>query len=853
MDTDRSLSTGYISLDGVLHGLLPGDNLVWRCDRLEDLRPYISTFIARGIREDREVIYFRFADHAPFVASDEAGVRTIKLDPASGFEPFVTAIQEVVVGGSRDCVYVFDCLSELVADWFSDRMLGNFFMLTCPYVLDHGGAAYFALIRDHHSFHATDPIRQTTQILLDVYLYEGQYYVRPAKVQDRYSRTMCTLHVHRGETFVPVPRSAEAARVFSGSAWQRSLAHRLGFWSKTFAEAEELLIEASAGDVPAAATEAVADQLRRMLIARRGPVLELARKYLRLAELVGIRRRMIGTGLIGGKSVGLVIAHAVLRQHERDWDELLEPADAFFIGADVFYTFLVQNGLWWLKQHQKDPRSYLDGLTLARHQIMTGRFPEYLVRQFEDLLDYYGQVPIIVRSSSLLEDDFEGSFAGRAESVLCLNQGSRDHRREQFLDAVRRVYASNMSKAALDYRASRGMLDRDEQMAILVQRVSGVTDGRLQFPHVSGVALSFNPYVWDERIDPEAGVVRLVAGLGSRAVDRDVGDYVRLVALNAPELVLQTGGDAEYQQYVNVLDLDVERETVVAFPDLARKTSLPLELMTERDAALARSVRDMGLDDICARVLSFRGILQDTAFVPRLRELIRVLADAYGAAVDCEFAASFSETGSFDLNLLQCRPFLAEALGALQTVLDSLEEANIILQSMGPVIGRSRSRPMDCAIFVVPEIYGTLPVKSRYEVARAVGERLRQGAAAGQSTILIGPGRWGTSSPSLGVPLSVPEVSQAAVVCELAAMHEGLTPDLSLGSHFFNQLVESKALYCAVHPSREGHCLDVAKLCSAGEVTPLGKQGEAVRCILFKRPVYLTADTRRQRAVLHVV
>ena len=118
--------------------------------------------------------------------------------------------------------------------------------------------------------------------------------------------------------------------------------------------------------------------------------------------------------------------------------------------------------------------------------------------QFAEMLDYFGQSPIIVRSSSLLEDNYGNAFAGKYESVFCANQGSPQKRLEDFLSAVRTIYASTMSEEALRYRAHRGLLDRDEQMALLVQRVSGGLHGDLFFPQVAGVGLSYNPYVWNE-------------------------------------------------------------------------------------------------------------------------------------------------------------------------------------------------------------------------------------------------------------------------------------------------------------------------------------------------------------------
>ncbi len=263
-------------------------------------------------------------------------------------------------------------------------------------------------------------------------------------------------------------------------------------------------------------------------------MLELVERYLTLEDIVRIRKRMIGTGLIGGKTLGMLLARAILSQQSERPAEIFEAHDSFFIGSDVFYTYLVRNGVWWVRQNQRNPETFLDGADQARQNILTGRLPDYIVKQIENMLDYFGQSPIIVRSSSLLEDNFGNSFAGKYESVFCANQGSREKRLDDFLAAMRTIYASSMSEKALRYRAQRRLLDRDEQMALLVMRVSGEMHGRDFFPDMAGVGFSFNPYAWSEYIDPKAGVVRLVFGLGTRAVDRSDDDYTRIVALNAP-------------------------------------------------------------------------------------------------------------------------------------------------------------------------------------------------------------------------------------------------------------------------------------------------------------------------------
>ncbi|HNQ97154.1 MAG TPA: PEP/pyruvate-binding domain-containing protein [Treponemataceae bacterium] len=149
---------------------------------------------------------------------------------------------------------------------------------------------------------------------------------------------------------------------------------------------------------------------------------------------------------------------------------------------------------------------------------------------------YFGQSPIIVRSSSLLEDSFGHAFAGKYESVFCVNTGTPEDRLASFENAIRCVYASCMDESALAYRRQRGLEESDEQMAILVQRVSGSLFGHFFLPAAAGVSYSFNAWKWHESIECDKGMIRLVAGLGTRAVDRTDSDYPRLIALGRPDL-----------------------------------------------------------------------------------------------------------------------------------------------------------------------------------------------------------------------------------------------------------------------------------------------------------------------------
>jgi hypothetical protein len=445
-----------------------------------------------------------------------------------------------------------------------------------------------------------------------------------------------------------------------------------------------------------------------------------------------------------------------------------------------------------------DLSEYFQRAGQARVKLMQGDFPEDVREQFREMLEYFGQSPIIVRSSSLLEDSYGNAFSGKYESVFCANQGTPQQRLEALMAAVRTVYASTMSQESLQYRLHHGLLDRDEQMALLVQRVSGEMYGRLFFPQIAGVGFSFNPFVWHEEIDPTAGFLRLVFGLGTRAVDRSDDDYTRLVALNAPLKRPDSRPDQALQhaqRRVDVLDLEANYLTNREYPALIG--GLPpgqQSLFTREPEALP--------------VLDFERLLVETDFIPVMRELLRTVAAAYQHPVDIEFTANALEDGRLRVNLLQCRPFQVKIKGEGGRIQfpEQLAAGDRLLESRGPILGHSLATAIDRLIYVPPAVYSRLSMSDRYAVARAIGRINLESKPGGSGIVmLLGPGRWGTSMPALGVPVSFAEISRAAVLGELTTMHEGLLPDVSLGTHFFNDLVEMDILYFAVSPNKDGH------------------------------------------------
>ncbi len=856
-------------LDRVLQGLMPGDNVVWEVDGIEDYLPLLGPLCSEAGRLRRRLVYFRFAQHPPLLKED-CGAAIYQLNPEEGFERFLTEILDVIERTGPGAYYVFDNLSDLAGGWFSDRMLGNFFMITCPYLYELDTIAYFALLKNFHSFHATQPIFNTAQIILEVYRKESRLFVHPMKVWQRYSPTMYMLHSWEGTEFKPVTNSATVTDILASipKPWLEFTIHRPGVWGRTFQEAQQAVSALREQRPPELDSKALFQRLLKMLVTRDERMSALAAKYFDLEDLLEIMQRMVGTGQIGGKSLGMLLARAILKRSDPKWRGLLESHDSFYVGSDVFYTYLVQNGCWWLRRRQKDFDLFLERAEEARQKIVNGVFPDYIQQQFMEMLEYFGQSPLIVRSSSLLEDNYGNAFSGKYESVFLANQGTPQERLQALMRAVRTVYASAMSEEGLKYRQHHGLLDRDEQMALLVQRVSGEMHGHLFFPHAAGVGFSFNPFVWSEDIDPKAGMLRLVFGLGTRAVDRADDDYTRLVALNAPLRRPEARPDQVRQfaqRRVDVLDLKANQLLSREFELVAQ--SFPQEMVeffATRDEQTPAYALDRDQAGAFFGYVTFERLFQETQFVPAMKELCNTLQRAYNYPVDIEFTANFDPSGSFRVNLLQCRPFQVKigGEGSRTRMPETLDPGHLLLQSRGPIVGHSVATVIDRLIYVVPSVYSQMNTSQRYSVARLIGRLTHLGPHGKDKTLmLIGPGRWGTSMPSLGVPVSFAEINTVSVICELALMHEGLIPDVSLGTHFFNDLVEMDMLYLAVSPGREGHSLNEASvLQQPNQLLTLAPsaQGlaEAVRVIDSSTqpgaPVlFLNVDSMKQRGLCY--
>ena len=774
---DKVLS-GIPGLDQALDYIRMGDNVVWRVSNLEEFRRFSDPFVEQAKKDGRKIIYFRFASHPELVAECPE-VKRVCIPLSHRFETFTVDIHRVIEQEGKDAFYVFDCLSELQTAWATDLMMGNFFRVTCPFLFILDTVAFFPIIRGRHSFHAINKISNTTQLFLDVYSDQGSdaMYIRPQKVWNRSSDTMFLPHIFHPVTgqVQPIQDGVQTSRFYQVMhSYQRTLEEQyVDSWDRFFNQARLLHDNA----IP------VEEQCARMcniMMTRDERLRTLVKKHFRPEDYFEVRDHMVGTGMVGGKTCGMLL--------------------------DVFYTYIVDNGFWDLRIRQRTEEGYFELAKELEERLKTGTFSQETKEQFTHILEYYGQAPYIVRSSSILEDGFENAFAGKYESVFCANRGTIEERLEEFENAVRTVYASSAGLSALDYRKRRGLDRRDEQMALLVMRVSGSAYGSYYMPCAAGVGYSYSPYKFLKDIDSSAGMLRLVMGLGTSAVDRTEGSYPRLVSLDKPEATSCTTVAEKHrysQRKAEVVDLRNRRLSRVTLQEM--EPMLPPFMkyqVLEHDTEAEASLREQGINrPVC--FISCLGLVQNKEIMGHMRRMMRLIQEEYGLPVDIEFTINVSENKEYMINLLQCRPLQVYQDAGGVSLPEDVPEEQILLETRGASMGLSRETKIDLIVYVDPIRYYHLPYADKPDIAALIGQINWKYRDQGKHMLLMAPGRIGTSSPELGVPTAFSDISSFEAVCEMAESKAGYNPELSYGSHIFQDLVEAHILYTAVFSDKK--------------------------------------------------
>ncbi|MCR4611791.1 MAG: PEP/pyruvate-binding domain-containing protein, partial [Lachnospiraceae bacterium] len=476
------VKSGIDEMDIALDNIRLGDNVVWRVANLEQFKLFMEPYVKQAIKDKRNIIYFRFASHEPLV-EECPEVKRINVPLSHRFENFTVDIHNIIEAEGYDAFYVFDCLSELQTAWATDLMMGNFFRVTCPFLFILDTVAFFPIIRGKHSVTAINKILNTTQLFFDVYSDKNNIYVRPEKVWERNSDTMFLPHIYNPEngSFRPILDGVKSSRFYQtlGNEKRSAMEHYSDSWDRFFNMVK--LKDENGMDIT--------DDCSHMcdiMMTRDTKMREMVKKHFSPQDYFDVRNHMVGTGMIGGKACGMLLSRAIIRNDQMDINEVLEPHDSFYVGSDVYYTYIVDNNLWDTRIKQRTDEGYFDVAEEFAEKIMEGVFSPSMEEQFSRIIEYYGQDPYIIRSSSILEDGFGNAFAGKYESVFCANRGSYEDKLKEFENAIKIVYASSVSLSALDYRKRRGLDKRDEQMALLIQRVSGSYYGSYYMPCAAG-------------------------------------------------------------------------------------------------------------------------------------------------------------------------------------------------------------------------------------------------------------------------------------------------------------------------------------------------------------------------------
>ncbi len=537
--------------------------------------------------------------------------------------------------------------------------------------------------------------------------------------------------------------------------------------------------------------------------------INVAKEYLNIDDFHKLLHRIIfcvgSHGKVGGKSAGLFLAARVAKKLSSEFEILrdLKTPKTWYITSDAVLSFVTYNDLEELveqkyKEIDEIRREYDQIVQVFKHSS----FPPEIIQGLSMALDEFGDVPLIVRSSSLLEDRFGAAFSGKYKSLFLANQGTKQERLDALMDAVAEVYASIFSPDPIEYRAERGFLDFREEMGVMIQEVVGHRVGKYFLPAFAGVAFSNNEFRWSPRISRDDGLIRMVPGLGTRAVDRLSDDYPILIAPGQPGLRVNATTD-EVMRYspnkIDVINLETNcfetidvikflREFAPELPWLNQIVSVCRDHHIQIPTGL---LLDLTGGDF---VVTFEGLISRTPFVKKMQTLLNVLQEKLGTPVDIEFASD-----GRDFYLLQCRPQSYAEDCAPAPIPKNIPTRDIIF-SANRYVSNGKVPDITHIVYVDPKRYSEIGDLSVLKSIGRVVSKLNKTLPKRQF-ILMGPGRWGSRGDiKLGVNVTYSDINNTAVLIEIARKTGNYLPDLSFGTHFFQDLVEASIRYLPLYP-----------------------------------------------------
>lgn len=553
------------------------------------------------------------------------------------------------------------------------------------------------------------------------------------------------------------------------------------------------------------------------------PFVGLAKNYILIRDIDLILQRTLWSrkrpGRLGGKAAGMILAYLILlptlEKRDPELEEYIRVPDTWYLNSGVFSEFLDRNNLYLFHTFKYKDREDIEKEFLRiEEKFKFATFAPEVVEDFRNILEEIGEHPIIIRSSSLLEDSFDLAFSGKYQSVFLTNQGDLETRLSDFIAGLKKVFASTFGPDPILYRRDHGLLDYDERMAMVVQKVVGRRYGDYYFPFAAGVMFSRNVYAWNPRIKKTDGLVRLVLGLGTRAVDRVGSDYPRMVPLSHPQLRPEVTPEKimKYsQRQVDVLNLKEGMFETVDFRTLSAmidQGELHNAVSVHTDGHLAPPLfktQDFRGKEMC---LTFDNMLSKTRFVAIAKKILSKIEAAYGRPVDMEFVWEGDK-----LYLLQCRSLSTRKELEEVVIPEHIPEDKILFTTEAG-LSNSMVPDLEYIVYVDPRAYDTLrTMEDKMKIGRVVN--LLNKHLGEKRYALMGPGRWGSNDINLGVRVTYADINKTKLLVEIAFAREGYTPEVSYGTHFFQDLVEAEIVTVPLFPDDPGVFLNESFLLNA--------------------------------------
>ena len=550
-----------------------------------------------------------------------------------------------------------------------------------------------------------------------------------------------------------------------------------------------------------------------------------------------------GEGSMGGKARGLAFLNQILEKHKlyHKWEDVhVMVPRTLVIATEYFDRFILENGLQYVINSDIQDSEILS-------EFVSSNLPMELTEALRSFIRVV-RTPLAVRSSSKLEDSYYQPFAGVYSTYMIPAVENEDQQLRLLSKAIKSVYASVYFAPSRGYITATGNVISEEKMAIIIQEICGSEQDGCFFPTLSGVARSVNFYpIGHERA--EEGIAKIAYGLGKAVVD---GEQVLRFSPEYPKHVLQTSTPdlamRDTQQVMYALDLQPERFKTsldvavnlsrIPITECGRFPSFS-KVVSTYDFENQRMV-DSPIPE-GPKVVSFAHILRYNTFplAPIVKELLEVCTAEMKSSVEIEFAAEPS-TGIF--NALQIRPISSDSLKA-DVDWRSIDTEGAFVNSSS-ALGTGWVEGIQDIIYLKADVFDKMKTREMAAQLREINARMR---AEGRQYILIGYGRWGSSIPTLGVPVVWSDISETKVLVECSLPDFRVDP--SQGTHFFQNLTSFNAGYVNVDPyTRQGDSLDLSVL----DAIPAQEETPWMRLVHLEKPLSACVDGRSGRAFLKI-